>query len=60
MMGNKYLLSLGYDEKIENGKNVEKALVFKIWEFFSLDEYVPHSVTNLTGGTIWEKPVNVS
>lgn len=58
MMGNKYLLSLGYDDKIEGGKKMESALVFKIWEFVSLDDYVPHSLTNLTGGTIWEKPIN--
>ena len=33
-LGNKYLLSLGYDDKIDQaGQKQETALVFKIWEF---------------------------
>ena len=39
LLGNKYLLSLGYDEQIDpNTKSVlQTALVFKIWDFISLD-----------------------
>ena len=38
-MGNKFLLSLGYDDNIDmNTGNVgETVLVFKIWDFISLD-----------------------
>ena len=41
-MNNKYLLSLGYDDKImdDNPANQpETALAFKIWDFISLDNY---------------------
>jgi hypothetical protein len=39
LMGNKYLLSLGYDDQIDSnsGSVVQTALVFKIWDFISLD-----------------------
>lgn len=38
LMGNKYLLSLGYDDQIDaNGQVLQTALVFKIWDFISLD-----------------------
>ena len=38
-IGNKFLLSLGYDDNIDmNTGNVgETVLVFKIWDFISLD-----------------------
>lgn len=53
-MGNKFLLSLGYDDNVDpmSGNVQETILVFKIWDFISLDHYVQ---TSLTGGTIWEK-----
>ena len=41
-MNNKYLLSLGYDDRITDdnpGNPPETALVFKIWDFISLDNY---------------------
>ena len=44
-MGNKYLLSLGYDDRIDpnTGQITETALVFKLWDFISLDsKYQPH------------------
>ena len=36
--GEKLILSLGYDNKVDeaNGKVLETALVFKIWNFMSL------------------------
>lgn len=36
--GEKLILSLGYDNKVDegNGKILETALVFKIWNFMSL------------------------
>jgi hypothetical protein len=39
LMRNKYLLSLGYDDyyDIQTGQIKETALVFKIWDFISLD-----------------------
>ena len=38
VMDNKYLLSLGYDDRLDSSGNVaETALVFKIWDFISLD-----------------------
>ena len=39
LLGNKYLLSLGYDEQIDpnNGAVLQTALVFKVWDFISLD-----------------------
>lgn len=37
VMGNKYLLSLGYDDQLDANGKVETALVFKIWDFISLD-----------------------
>ncbi len=38
-MRNKYLLSLGYDDYYDSqtGQIKETALVFKIWDFISLD-----------------------
>jgi len=45
VMGNKYLLSLGYDDRIDpnTGQITETALVFKLWDFISLDsKYQPH------------------
>ena len=38
-LNNKYLLSLGEDEIIDqsSGAVAQKALVFKIWDFISLD-----------------------
>jgi len=38
-IGNKFLLSLGYDYRVDpnTGQAGEQALVFKIWEFISLD-----------------------
>ena len=51
LMNNKFLLSLGYDDHIE-GDNVKTALVFKIWEFISLDSkchfYFSDSVIQIT------------
>lgn len=38
-MDNKYLLTLGYDDRVQDGNIVETALVFKIWDFISLDNY---------------------
>lgn len=58
-MKNKYLLSLGYDDRYDNtGQVLETALVFKIWDFISLDSYLPATQTSLTGGTVWEKANN--
>jgi hypothetical protein len=39
LMGNKNLLSLGYDDQIDpnSGSVIQTALVFKIWDFISLD-----------------------
>jgi hypothetical protein len=39
LLGNKYLLSLGYDDQIDpqTGSVLSTALVFKIWDFISLD-----------------------
>ena len=42
VMGNKYLFSLGHDYNVnpatgEVDENSEYALVFKIWDFISLD-----------------------
>ena len=38
MMGNKFLLSLGYDSNFEPASGqAERLLVFKIWDFISLD-----------------------
>ena len=53
-MGNKYLLSLGYDYRMENGQPVagDQSMVFKIWDFVGLDDYVPKSDNTLTGGFI--------
>ena len=41
-MKNKYILSLGYDDLLDpqTGSPVETALVFKIWDFMSMDDYV--------------------
>ena len=38
-MGNKFLLSLGYDQNYDptTGQPADKHLVFKIWDFISLD-----------------------
>jgi len=36
-MNNKFILSLGYDENVNEQGETERALVFKIWEFISLD-----------------------
>jgi hypothetical protein len=56
VMGNKYLLSLGYDDRKDSSGNVvETALVFKIWDFISLDNYIKDPDTGLTGGSVWEK-----
>jgi hypothetical protein len=58
---NKYILSLGYDDLIDpqSGNAVETALVFKVWDFMSLDDYIPSNAQgSLTGGTIWDKPNN--
>lgn len=54
---NKFLLSLGYDQQLDaSGNPLQRALVFKIWEFVSLDNYLPaKGPGSLTGGTIWEK-----
>lgn len=57
-LGNKYLLSLGYDDRLDqNGQKLETALIFKIWDFGSIctDVYLSKTDTRLTGGTIWEK-----
>lgn len=70
--GEKLILSLGYDNKVDegNGKILETALVFKIWNFMSLGgkyqfflnsffkDYKTFNRENpasLTGGNIWEK-----
>ena len=39
LMGNKYLLSLGYDDQVDGqtGQVIQTALVFKVWDFISLD-----------------------
>jgi hypothetical protein len=39
LCGSKFLISLGYDEKIDfqTKQITEKALVLKIWDFISLD-----------------------
>jgi len=37
---------------------LQKALVFKIWDFISLDNYVQASQSGLTGGSVWDKPQN--
>lgn len=37
LMNNKFILSLGYDENVNEQGETERALVFKIWEFISLD-----------------------
>lgn len=57
-LNNKYLLSLGEDEIIDqsSGAVAQKALVFKIWDFISLDNY--SSKTGITGGNIWDKNPN--
>lgn len=58
-MKNKYLLSLGYDEQVDStGNAVQNALVFKIWDFISLDNYMPATSTQLTGGSVWDKHEN--
>jgi hypothetical protein len=71
LLGNKYLLSLGYDDQIDptNGSVLSTALVFKIWDFPSLDskcityltlfiDYIHSSQRGLTGGTVWDKAAN--
>jgi len=54
-MTNKYLLSLGYDDKVQDGNIVETALVFKIWDFICLDNYSQYRDSNPTGGSIWDR-----
>lgn len=54
-MNNKYLLTLGYDDRIEDGNIVETALVFKIWDFICLDNYSPYRGDAPTGGSIYER-----
>lgn len=53
---NKYLLTLGYDDRVDlaTGNILETALVFKMWDFISLDSYVPATPESLTGGSIWD------
>lgn len=53
---NKYLLSLGYDDQVDaTGNTLQTALVFKIWDFISLSEYVQSSPNGgLTGGSVWD------
>lgn len=58
---NKYILSLGYDDYIDpqSGKVTDTALVFKIWDFMSLDDY-PQATNKggLTGGCAWNNEIN--
>lgn len=54
-MDNKYLLTLGYDDKSQDGNIVETALVFKIWDFISLDNYSQYRGDTPTGGSIWDR-----
>lgn len=54
-MDNKYLLTLGYDDRVQDGNIVETALVFKIWDFICLDNYQPYRGQTLTGGSIFER-----
>ena len=54
-MENKYLLSLGYDDKAQDGNIVETALLFKIWDFICLDNYSQYRDGNPTGGSIWDR-----
>lgn len=40
-MKNKFLISLGYDDKFDDQGNVlQTALILKIWDFISLDDYI--------------------
>lgn len=53
---NKYIVSLGIDEFNDpsQGKQ-ESALVLKIWDFMSLDDYTPaNNQGRLTGGSVWD------
>jgi hypothetical protein len=56
MMDNKFVLTLGYDDKKDqDGNIVETALVFKIWDFICLDNYSQYRGDTPTGGSIWER-----
>lgn len=48
-MGNKFLLSLGYDDNVDavTGNVGETILVFKIWDFISLDRKYRTNVTRV-------------
>ena len=49
-MGNKFLLSLGYDDSVDanTGNVLETHLVFKIWDFISLDRKCTSILSSLT------------
>ena len=49
-MGNKFLLSLGYDDSVDanTGNVLETHLVFKIWDFISLDRKCTSILLSLT------------
>jgi len=50
---NKYLLTLGLDNRIDNGEKIDTALVFKIWDFSKIGSYFDYSDTVPTGGEIF-------